>query len=232
MINYEKIKEEHKKVSSQLSQEGIYNDQELYQTLTKRFSFLEKIIKIISEREKTLEGIEHLKAVISDSKEEKEMKELAQQELTEAKSKLTVLEDDIEEMFFEKEDDSERDVIIEIRPAAGGEEAAIFAADLFKMYTKYVEGKGWKLVIRKGKQAQLELLPEVIDSVSKEDADFDYFIGIWKKMNDPLKGIIEKKAEAIAKQKNPHIKSKLSVQYEIVEIMRQRENKPEKEEST
>jgi len=169
MINYEKIKVEHKKISEELTSEGVFNDKENYSVIAKRFSFLEKIIKMIAQREKMLEEIKHLELILSDASEDDDMRNLAQEELPGLLEQAKTVEEGIEEMFFEKEAASNRDVIIEIRSAAGGGEAAMFAADLFKMYTKYIESKGWKHEVLSAHFTEIGGVKEIDFSIQGEN---------------------------------------------------------------
>ena len=79
-------------------------------------------------------------------KHERDFIDLANQEMEELKSKEVSLRSKIEEMLIEDDPDSRRDIIIEIRAGTGGQEAALFAADLFRMYSKYAQVKGWKVL--------------------------------------------------------------------------------------
>ena len=165
MINYEKLKEEYKKISEELSSGDIYNDKERYQLVIKRFSFLDKVVNKIKEIDKASEEEKHLLAIIDDANEDKEMKDLAKDELSKVKSKISRLSEEIENIVFEENDDSDRDIILEIRSAAGGEEAALFASDLFKMYTRYIEKKGWSMEILSSHITEMGGIKEVVFSV-------------------------------------------------------------------
>ena len=84
--------------------------------------------------------------MLSSPQEEDAVKQLAQEELKELEERIVKCDEDIEDHVF-AENEPERDIIIEIRAAAGGEEAALFVADLFKMYSKYAESKRWKMEV-------------------------------------------------------------------------------------
>ena len=165
MIDYRKIKEEYEAVSKRLSSPDIYNDRQHYQNLTKRFSFLERVIKKIKIYEKYLKEKEQLKTIVNNPTEDSEIQGLAKEELIETEEKVKRMEEEIEEMVFEENISPDRDVIVEIRAAAGGEEAALFASDLFKMYSKYIEKKGWKLEILSSHLTEIGGIKEIIFSV-------------------------------------------------------------------
>ena len=162
MINYSKLKDEHKKLSQELSSSDIYNDKERYQTIAKRFSFLGKIVDLINQLEKLVAEKKHLEFALNDPKEEKEMKDLASEELPKLEAAITNLKEKIEDTLFEQESEPDRDVIIEIRSAAGGEEAALFAAVLFKMYSRYIEKNGWKQEVLSSHSTEIGGFKEVV----------------------------------------------------------------------
>ncbi len=164
MINFDKLKEEYKKVSDQLSSQEVLSDREKYAKLAKRFAYLEKIVRLLQKREDYLKQIEHSKSIISDGAETQEMRNLAQEELSRLEQSLASIDEEIEDKVFAA-DAPDRDIIIEIRSAAGGEEAALFCSSLFKMYSRYAEGKGWKLEVLSSSPTEIGGFKEIIFSV-------------------------------------------------------------------
>ncbi|MFH1504640.1 MAG: peptide chain release factor 1 [Candidatus Omnitrophota bacterium] len=169
MINPDKLKKEYEKISGQLSSEEVLKDREKYSTLAKRFAYLEKLIKLLDSRQNLFNQKQHLKKVIADPKEDADLKLLAQQELKQLSGEIEAVDLEIEDKVFE-ENEPERDVIIEIRPAAGGDEAALFGAVLFKMYSKYGEKKGWKIEVLSSSPTGIGGFKEVIFSVKGKGA--------------------------------------------------------------
>lgn len=165
MINFDALKIEHKKLSERLSEPDIYNNREQYQKIARRFSFLEKVIERIQERDRLIEERAHLNIVISSPEEEEEMKSLAREELPAIEAKIGNIEETIGDMLLEDSSEADRDVIIEIRAAAGGDEATLFAADLFKMYSRYIEKKGWKLEVLSSHATEVRGFKEIVFSV-------------------------------------------------------------------
>ncbi|MCK4519577.1 MAG: peptide chain release factor 1 [Candidatus Omnitrophica bacterium] len=163
MIKSEKLKEEYARISQQLSFPDVIKDRVKYAKLTKRFSYLEKVIKLLDERDGYLKEEKHLENVISDPREDQEMKKLAQEELGKLKGKLEEVKGQIEDKIF-AENELDHDLIMEIRSAAGGEESALFAATLFKMYSKYAERNNWKVEILSSSPTGIGGLKEVIFS--------------------------------------------------------------------
>ncbi len=167
MINLDKLKKEHEKISAELSSPDAIKDMERYQQLARRFAFLEKILNLDKLRTGYIEEKGHLKKVVSNPKEEEEFKKIAKEELAQLEEKIQSTEEEIENKLFESEE-PQRDVIIEIRAAAGGEESALFAAALLKMYQKYIEKSGWKFEMLDSSPTELGGYKEVIFSASGE----------------------------------------------------------------
>lgn len=169
MINSEKLKEEYAEISQQLSSENILKDRGKYAKLAKRFSHLEKAIKLFDRRDNYLKEKEHLTSVISDTGEDQEMKNLAQEELDKLAVKLEEIDQQIEDKIF-AEKVSDHDLIVEIRSASGGEESALFAATLFKMYSKYAERNSWKVEVLSSSATEIGGFKEVVFSVRGKGA--------------------------------------------------------------
>jgi peptide chain release factor 1 len=169
MINLDKLREEHQKISAELSLPETVRDRERYQQLSRRFSFIDKILNLDKARLGFIEEKGHLESVISNPKEEDEFKKIAKEELVKLENKIQSTEEEIENKLFESEE-PQRDVIIEIRAAAGGEESALFGATLLKMYEKYVEKNKWKFEILDASPTDIGGFKEVIFSVSGEGA--------------------------------------------------------------
>jgi len=167
-IDYRKLEEEYKEIEASLSKEETIKDKEKFQRLTKRFSFLEKILNLLKKKENLIKEIDHLKDIIN-SQSEDELKELAKEEILSLEKEIKAIDEEIEDRIFQ-EDEPDADTIIEIRAAAGGEESGLFAADLFKMYSKYVEKKGWKLEILNSHPTDIGGFKEIIFSVKGEGA--------------------------------------------------------------
>lgn len=169
MIDIKKLEEEYQKISQGLSSSEIFKDRERYQKITKRFSFLEKVINLGKKQKELIKEQEKLKEIISNPKEDGELKLLASEELKSIEEELKNLDRKIENLIFE-ETQPQRDIIIEIRAAAGGEEAALFSADLFKMYSRYIEKKGWRLEVLSSHPTEIGGFKEVIFSVKGRSA--------------------------------------------------------------
>ena len=167
MINSDKLRKEYEEITRQLSSPEVLNNREEYARLSKRFSFLEKILKLFNEREDYIKEKEHLQEVLGNPTEDDEVKSLAREELLSLQERLKAIEEDIENRVFEGSA-PQHDVIIEIRSAAGGEEAALFVANLFKMYSRYVEQKGWKTEVLSSHPTEIGGFKEIIFAIKGE----------------------------------------------------------------
>ena len=137
-IRYNEINEE-------LSKPEICMDIKKMTALSKEQRSIEKIVTAYNEYKRCLESIEDLKEMKKDP--DPEIAEMAEMELEENKEKVVVLEEQIKVLLLPKDPNDEKNVVVEIRGAAGGDEANIFAGDLFRMYSRYAESKGWKVEI-------------------------------------------------------------------------------------
>ena len=137
-IRYNEINEE-------LSKPEICMDIKKMTALSKEQRSIEKIVTVYNEYKRCLESIEDLKEIKKDP--DPEIAEMAEMELEENKEKVVVLEEQIKVLLLPKDPNDEKNVVVEIRGAAGGDEANIFAGDLFRMYSRYAESKGWKVEI-------------------------------------------------------------------------------------
>ncbi len=168
MINPEKLKKEYQELSDKLSHGEFSKNREQYQQIAKRLSFLEKILFLVKKKEDCLEEKEHLQRAAANVGEDEDVKRLAKEELVTLEEKIKKTEEEIEDKVFE-EHEPQRDIIIEIRSAAGGEEAALFCAVLFKMYSKYIEKKKWKLELLSSNPTEIKGFKEVVFSVKGKD---------------------------------------------------------------
>jgi len=138
-----KIIQEHKDLSNQLLDPQIVNDIKLYQKISQQYSNLKDKAEIAQNYLNKLNELKGIQNII-DNETDSEIKELAIEELDNLNSELTDLEKSINEILVEADPDDKKNIIIEIRSGTGGVEAALFADNLFRMYLRYAENKGWK----------------------------------------------------------------------------------------
>ncbi|MDA9067907.1 peptide chain release factor 1 [Flavobacteriaceae bacterium] len=125
-------------------QPDIISDQKKYVQLTKEYKDIKNIVDIGEVYKSLLDNISEAEEIISTEKD-LEMIEMAKLQLDEAKKEIPKIEEEIKVLLIPKDPDDTKNVVVELRAGAGGDEASIFAGDLYRMYTKYCEGKGWKI---------------------------------------------------------------------------------------
>ena len=131
-------------LSELLTQAEVISDQSRYIKISKEYKDLNIIVDKKNEYEEVILNINEAKEIIKNEND-KEMIELATLELNEAQSKLIKIEEDLKKLLIPKDPDDPKNIVMELRAGTGGDEASIFAGDLFRMYSKYAEKKGWKV---------------------------------------------------------------------------------------
>ncbi|NNF82389.1 MAG: peptide chain release factor 1 [Flavobacteriaceae bacterium] len=162
------VKQRFDEVNDLIIQPDIIADQKRYIKLNKEYKDLRKIIDKGDEYKSLMDNITEAEEIIADGSDA-EMVEMAKMELEEAKEKLGPLEEEIKFMLIPKDPDDAKNVVVEIRAGTGGDEASIFAGDLYRMYTKYCEGRGWKVSVVDFNEGTSGGFKEVIFEVSGED---------------------------------------------------------------
>ena len=135
----------YEEINAELAKPEICTDIKKMTALSKEQRSIEKIVEVYREYKRALESIEDLKEMRKDP--DPELAEMAEMELEETKEKVVQLEEEIKVLLLPKDPNDDKNVIVEIRGAAGGDEANIFAGDLYRMYTRYSESKGWKVEV-------------------------------------------------------------------------------------
>ena len=139
LIRYEEL-------MSELSEPDVANNPERFRKLMKEQSDILPIVEAYKEYKQCKQNIEDSLAMLEEETDE-EMRELAKEELNEAKSRVAELENELKILLLPKDPNDDKNVIVEIRAGAGGDEAALFAAEIYRMYQHYAETKNWKTEI-------------------------------------------------------------------------------------
>lgn len=132
-----------KEVELLLSSPEVSSDMKRFTQLNKEYKDLDEIVKKYFEYKSMLEGIEEAKQIL-DTEKDKEMREMAKEEWDTLKVRQNPLEEEIRILLLPKDPEDEKSCVVEIRAGAGGDEAGIFAGDLYRMYQKFCDEKGWK----------------------------------------------------------------------------------------
>ena len=139
---------------------------DIYIKLAAEYSELEPVVKTIREFQKTESEIADLEALLSDKTTDREMRELAEMELPELKARIETLEGEMQILLLPKDAADEKSAILEIRAGTGGNEAALFAGDLFRMYERYASTHGWKVEVLSESEGEAGGYKEIIATVS------------------------------------------------------------------
>ena len=136
------IQEKYDELSMKVSDPEIIANQSLWQKLAKEMGEMEPIVKKYGEYKKAKEGIEDAKLMLEENDEE--LREMAKAEISELEEKIEKYEEELKILLLPKDPNDDKNVILEVRAGVGGEESALFAADLLRMYLRYAERRGWK----------------------------------------------------------------------------------------
>ncbi len=136
----------YQEIMNMLSEPDVANDSKRFQKLMKEQAELTPIVEAYEEYKQSKQNIEDSLAMLEEESDE-EMRELAKEELNESKARVEELEETLKILLLPKDPNDEKNVVVEIRAGAGGDEAALFAAEIYRMYAHYAEGRGWKIEV-------------------------------------------------------------------------------------
>jgi peptide chain release factor 1 len=169
MINkLEAIKIRFEEVSELITSPDIVSNMKQFAKLTKEYKDLDRIVKKYEEYKNVLGNIENAKQVLSQEKDE-EFREMAKMELDELQPLKESLEEEIKTLLIPKDPNDSKNVILEIRAGTGGDEASIFAGDLFEMYQRFAQKQGWQFEVLDFAEGTAGGYKEIIVSVKGED---------------------------------------------------------------
>jgi len=149
-----------------LSSESITNDMDQYRKITKEHSDITPIVDEYLAYKKNEANLNEAQAMLSDP----EMKEFAQEEIEQCKLKLVSIEDNLQKLLLPKDPNDEKNIFLEIRAGTGGDESALFAGDLFRMYSRYTERQGWKMEIVSSSESEVGGYKEIIMKIIGQGA--------------------------------------------------------------
>lgn len=169
MEQYEQILSKFESLTEQLADEAVIKDQKRYQQVARERKELEETVAVIKKIRDVRKTLVDNQEVI-DADEDAELTEMARAEMSELNEFRTQLEQRLRVLLVPKDPDDSRNTIVEVRAGTGGEESALFAADLLRMYTRYIEGKGWKMEMMSRSETGIGGLREVIFLVTGDGA--------------------------------------------------------------
>ena len=152
-------------VSLLITDPSVIADMKRFVKLTKEYKDLEKLTQVTNKYRQMLKNVDEARQVL-DQESDPEMRELAKEELDTTSAEIPKMEEEIKLLLIPEDPEDDKNVILEIRGGTGGDEAAIFAGDLFRMYAKYCESKGWKLEVMSFSEGAAGGYKEIISSVT------------------------------------------------------------------
>ena len=164
------MEQRYNELSNKLSEPGIADDQKLFTDLMKEFKNLTPVVEKYREYEKAANSFNEAKELLEAGGMDKDFKEMVQSEFDESKKDMEKFSDELTILLLPKDPNDDKSVIIEIRGGAGGEEAALFANSLYRMYSMYAESKGWKQEILNAHPTELGGYKEISFSIEGEGA--------------------------------------------------------------
>jgi peptide chain release factor 1 len=164
----EAIKERFEEVGQQLIDPNVMGDVKRYSQLNKEYKELDRIVAKYKVYKETIEGLANAKEILETEKDP-DFREMAKEELETLNEQKEILEAEINELLTPKDPNDSKDAILEIRAGTGGDEAAIFAGDLFRMYQRFAEKQGWKFHVMDFAEGTSGGYKEIIAEISGED---------------------------------------------------------------
>ncbi|MFW6326948.1 MAG: PCRF domain-containing protein, partial [Bacteroidota bacterium] len=161
----EGVKHRFEEVGQLITDPDVIGDMNRYVKLNKEYKELEPIIETYNEYKNMLDNIQSAKEIL-DQEKDPELREMAKAELEELNEKRPEMEGHIKFLLVPKDPEDDKNAVLEIRAGTGGDEASIFAGDLYRMYTKYCETKGWKIEVTSYTEGTVGGYKEIIMNVT------------------------------------------------------------------
>jgi len=168
LTKLETLVERYEEVQHLLGDPDIIGDQDKFRALSKEYSQLEEVTKCFQAYQQAQEDLVAAEEMAKE--DDAEMREMAQEEIKESEALIEKLADDLQILLIPKDPNDERNCFLEIRAGAGGDEAGIFAGDLFRMYSKYTEKMGWRIEVMSSNISEQGGYKEMIAKVSGDGA--------------------------------------------------------------
>ncbi|MBQ9374948.1 MAG: peptide chain release factor 1 [Ruminococcus sp.] len=187
---FEKIKaleDKFNEINERLMQPDVVNDHDQYTALMKEYRNLQPIVEKFKEYKKAKDANEEALELLDAGGLDKDFKEMVQDQLDESKKSMEELSEELKILLLPKDPNDEKNVIVEIRGGAGGEEAALFANSLYRMYTLYAASKGWNIEVMNANETELGGYKEISFSIEGAGAysRFKYESGVHRVQRVP-----------------------------------------------
>jgi peptide chain release factor 1 len=168
LTKLETLVERYEEVQHLLGDPDVIGDQDKFRALSKEYSQLEEVTKCFQAYQQAQDDLAAAQEMANEDDEE--MREMAQEEISEAQEAIEKLSDELQILLLPKDPNDERNCFLEIRAGAGGDEAGIFAGDLFRMYSKYAEKQGWRIEVMSANESEQGGYKEMIAKVVGDGA--------------------------------------------------------------
>lgn len=165
LIKLEAIRLRFEEIGQQITDPEVISNTKKYIKLNKEYRELEDLVEVSKEYKNLIENIESTKSLLKEESDE-EMREMAREELDEMEDKLPKMEEEIKVLLLPSDPEDNKNAVVEIRAGAGGDEASIFAGELFRLYTKFCEDKGWKVEVTNTSEGTSGGYKEVVFNVT------------------------------------------------------------------
>ncbi|GGY68861.1 peptide chain release factor 1 [Marinobacter zhanjiangensis] len=163
----EQLVDRFEEVSALLSDPGVIADQKQFRELSKEFAEIEPIVRCFQAWRRTLDDLATAEELAREG--DADMREMAEEEIESARHKRDELDEELQRLMLPKDPDDAKNVFLEIRAGTGGDEAALFAGDLFRMYSRYAETRGWQVEVISASEGEHGGYKEIISRVSGHD---------------------------------------------------------------
>ncbi|WP_159738185.1 peptide chain release factor 1 [Vibrio atypicus] len=168
LTKLETLVERYEEVQHLLGDPDVIGDQDKFRALSKEYSQLEEVTKCFQAYQQAQDDLVAAEEMAKE--DDAEMREMAEEEIKEAKEAIERLTDELQILLLPKDPNDDRNCFLEIRAGAGGDEAGIFAGDLFRMYSKFAEKKGWRVEVMSANESEHGGYKEMIAKVSGDGA--------------------------------------------------------------
>jgi peptide chain release factor 1 len=164
----ESLVDRHEEISGLLADPDTMADQNKFRSLSQEYAQLEPVVSNFNAYRRTISALEDAKLMLNE--DDADMREMAKEEINAAEEKIEELELTLQKLLLPKDPNDQRNIYLEIRAGTGGDEAAIFSGDLFRMYTKYAESRRWKVEVINAQEGEHGGYKEVICRIVGEGA--------------------------------------------------------------
>jgi peptide chain release factor 1 len=159
-----KVDRRYREIEEEIARPEVVTDPNQLQKLAKERAGLEDVVNMYREYEATSKSLEETESMLGDNLDD-DMREMVKQEIEDLQEKIGEIEEDLKVALIPKDENDDKDIIMEIRAGAGGDEAGLFAADLFRMYSRYAQEKGWNVEIINANESGIGGFKEVVFEV-------------------------------------------------------------------